>query len=63
MKSEKTVQDFFTVAEVAARFRVSPRTVWKWISDTKELPVHRFGRGVRISHHDLGMFERNRREV
>jgi len=62
MKSEKLIQDFFTVAEVADRTRVSQRTVRQWIAD-KLLPIHRFGHRIRISARDMEWFERSRREA
>ena len=46
---------FFTIAEVAERLNVCERTVRRWIAFGL-LPVHRFGRTVRISEADLAAF-------
>lgn len=44
--------EFLTIPEVAKRLRIKPRTVHRRIAE-KRLPVHRFGRAVRISVKDL----------
>jgi excisionase family DNA binding protein len=44
-----------TVAEVAERCRVDPKTVRRWIA-TKQLPAHRLGRVWRVSERDLRRF-------
>jgi excisionase family DNA binding protein len=46
---------FLTIREVAERLNVATRTVRRWI-DLGLLPVHRFGRTVRISGSDLAAF-------
>ena len=46
---------FFTIAEVAERVHVAPRTVRRWIERT-DLVVHRIGGVVRIAEHDLRAF-------
>jgi excisionase family DNA binding protein len=46
---------FLTVVEVADRLGVSPKHVRRAI-DRGELPVHRFGRAVRIAPEDLERF-------
>ena len=46
---------FFTVLEVAERLGVSERTIRRWIA-AGILPVHRFGRLVRVSETDLAAF-------
>lgn len=51
----RPTEHFFTPAEVATRFRLSLRTIRRWIA-TEELPVMRFGRAVRISESDLARF-------
>ena len=48
----KLEQTFLTVAETAERLNVSTRTVRRFIT-TGGLPVHRFGRSVRISETDF----------
>jgi excisionase family DNA binding protein len=52
---------FFTVKQVAAELQVSTRTVWRWIDDG-ELPIHRFGRAVRIALTDYEAFLALRRQ-
>jgi excisionase family DNA binding protein len=44
-----------TVAQVAERCQVSPRSVRRWIDDG-QLPVLRLGRSVRVSDGDLATF-------
>ena len=51
----KNVPKFFTIEQVAERLDVSPRTVRRWIT-AGALPVHRFGRLVRVSETDLAAF-------
>jgi excisionase family DNA binding protein len=46
---------FVTVLDVAERLGVSERTIRRWIA-AGILPVHRFGRAVRISEIDLAAF-------
>jgi excisionase family DNA binding protein len=46
---------FFTVADVAVRLNVCERTIRRWIA-AGTLPVHRFGRLVRVSETDLVAF-------
>lgn len=51
-----------TVAMVADRLAVSPKTVRRWV-EAGELRSHRLGRAVRIGEADLQQFlEENRRE-
>jgi excisionase family DNA binding protein len=47
--------EFLTIPEVAARLRVSPRTVHRWLAD-QQLAAHQFGRAVRIATADLARF-------
>lgn len=47
--------DFVTVAEAAARLRVCPRSIHRWIA-SKDLRVHRLGRRIRIAEADLQAF-------
>ncbi len=54
---EKT---FDSVKELAQRWDVSERTVRRLIA-AGDLPVHRIGRQVRISHDDSVSYERRRR--
>jgi excisionase family DNA binding protein len=51
---------FVTVAAIAQRLNVSPRTVHRWIANG-ELVVHRIGRLVRVSETDLKAFLANHR--
>ena len=53
--STKAMARFYTVAQVADLLEVSTRTVRRWIADG-DLPVHRFGRAVRIEETDLRAF-------
>jgi excisionase family DNA binding protein len=46
---------FFTIAQVADRFQVSPRTVRRWIAND-DLVAHHFGTAVRIADRDLAAF-------
>lgn len=46
---------FFTIAEVAERLAVSPRTVRRWIR-SGDLVAHRFRGAVRIAESDLRAF-------
>lgn len=57
-----TVPPLFSIPEVAACLKVSPKTVRRWI-EHGELPVHRLGRQIRISEPDLAAFVRARREA
>jgi len=51
----------YTVADVAARFKVSVRTVRRWITE-KKLKAHKLGRpgapkaGIRISESEIQRF-------
>ena len=51
-RQAKLEQKFLTVAETAERLNVSTRTVQRFIA-TGGLPVHRFGRSVRIGETDF----------
>src|SRR4051812_46620963 len=51
---------FLTIPDVAELFKVSTKTVRRWIEDD-ELVVHRFNRQLRISERDLSIFIRLRR--
>lgn len=44
---DPSTHDYLTISEVAARFRVSERTVRRWIANG-EIPAVRKGRSVRI---------------
>ncbi|WP_371929779.1 MULTISPECIES: helix-turn-helix domain-containing protein [Brevundimonas] len=49
-----------TKAEVSQRLQVSIKTIERWMA-SGELPVHRFGKSVRISAADYRVFvERGR---
>ena len=47
------VEHFFTIAEVAAMFRVSGRTVRRWIKDGAIKKAAWPGRGVRIGSREI----------
>jgi excisionase family DNA binding protein len=51
----RSVTKLRTIDEVADLFNVSPRTVRRLIG-TGAMPVHRFGRVVRISDADIAAF-------
>ncbi len=51
----------YSVTETAKLLKVSPRTVRRWI-EKGHLPVHRFGRAIRITDSDLVTFIRQHRE-
>lgn len=53
---------FRSVAGTAHHCDVSEKTVRRWIA-AGDLPVHRFGRALRISEKDLEMFIRTRRDA
>lgn len=52
---------WFSVKDVAARLKVSERTIRRWIA-CGQLRVHRFGRLVRIAKAELEDFERRSRQ-
>jgi excisionase family DNA binding protein len=51
---------FFTIDNVAELLSLSSRSVRRLIAD-HQLPVHRFGRAVRVAEDDLRIFIANRR--
>ena len=55
----KTQQMFFSVDQLSRRYGVSARQVRRWIDDGA-LPVHRFGKLVRVSMKDAVVFEAQR---
>jgi excisionase family DNA binding protein len=46
------IEALLTVDEVAARLRVKPATIRKWVH-MRMIPVVRLGRAVRFSPHEL----------
>jgi excisionase family DNA binding protein len=56
-----SLEQFFTVKEVAEICRVSTKTVHRWI-DRGQLVKHRFGRQLRIASTDLEVFVKLRRK-
>jgi excisionase family DNA binding protein len=48
----------YTVAEIAARYRVKPRTVRGWIADDK-MSARRIGRLLRIPQSAVDAFDKN----
>lgn len=57
MTSKPDVEIWFSVKDVAARLKVSVRSIYRWIS-CGQLHAHHFGRAVRISKSELEAFER-----
>lgn len=57
MGTTREHERWYLVKEVAARLKVSERSVRRWIAEGR-LHSHRFGRAVRISEEDLRKFER-----
>ncbi len=55
-------QPMLSVSKVAVELGVCERSVRRWIA-SEELPVHRFGRSIRIARSDLEAFKRARRSV
>jgi excisionase family DNA binding protein len=51
-----TAPAFLTVKELADRWKLSTRSVWRLIADGR-LRVHRIGRLVRIALADIVLFE------
>jgi excisionase family DNA binding protein len=51
---------FFTIAEIAKRWRCSERKVRRSVTNG-DLVVHRFGALLRVSWHDLRTYERANR--
>ena len=63
--ASRTLEEVYTVREVAQNLKVSERTVRNWI-DSGELPAFPIGkRGYRISKADLQVFidERKKRNL
>ena len=56
----KKLPSLYTIKDVAAYAKVSPKTVRRWI-DAKELPAYRLGRAIRISEEDLRAFADKKR--
>ena len=54
------LKDFYTVADLAARWEISARTVHRIIA-SGSLKTHQIGVKKRVSHDDLVAFERSRR--
>lgn len=59
---KKNETRYYTVPEIAERWLSSERHVRRVIS-SGTLPVHRFGRLVRVSDTDLTIYERLNREA
>ncbi len=47
--------ELYSVAETAKLLKVNPKTVRRWI-ENGDLTVHRFGRQIRITEHDIVSF-------
>lgn len=56
ISQHKQLREFFTVKELAERWRLSERHVRR-ITDAGELPIHRMGRSVRISADNVLLYE------
>jgi excisionase family DNA binding protein len=56
MNSSSNIPTFLTVNELAARWKMSVRNMRRLIA-RGDLPVHRFGRLIRISLKDVVVFE------
>ena len=46
---------FYTVEELASKFKVSPHTIYEYIRSGR-LPAKRFGRQYQISQHGIESF-------
>lgn len=58
--------DWLTIPEVAARYRISPRTAYRWAESGRALRVLRTGptgRGVRVHAGDLDRWELAQRQT
>ena len=51
-----------TVADVAKKLNVTPKTVQRWITE-KRLPAYQFGREYRIKEEDFNMFVESSKTV
>lgn len=51
-----------TVAEVAKKLNVTPKTVQRWITE-KRLPAYQFGREYRIKEEDFNTFVESSKTV
>ena len=61
-KTSRSASGFSKVRQVAEKTQYSERQVRRWIADG-DLPVHRFGRSIRVSDEDLEVFIASRRRV
>lgn len=59
--TSRSASRMLTIADVAAHLQLSIKSVRRLI-DRQALPVHRFGRQVRIAPHDLAAFIHHSRE-
>ena len=57
-----TLPPLFSIPEVAAWFKVSQKTVRRWI-ERGDLTTHKIGRQIRITEPDLLTFLRLRRQA
>ena len=51
-----------TVADVAKKLNVTPKTVQRWITE-KRLPAYQFGREYRIKEEDFATFVESSKTV
>jgi excisionase family DNA binding protein len=59
-KARETLPVFYSVERAAQQLDVSPKSIRRWIA-SGDLPVHRFGRSIRIAEADLVAFVKTRR--
>ncbi len=57
-----TLPPLFSIPEVAAWLKVSPKTVRRWIR-RGDLTAHKIGRQIRVTEPDLLTFLRLRRQA
>lgn len=61
MKEPSTTVELFTVKEVAAKFRVKPRTVYRWLKAGRMSAITTPGGHLRISGEEV--FQEFQRQV
>lgn len=58
----KTMSEYYTCDEIAAKYKVQKLTIYSWIKN-KKLGALKLGREYRISQDDLDTFENNCRTI
>jgi excisionase family DNA binding protein len=61
-RTPETLPVFYSVDQTARQLGVSAKTIRRWIT-SRALPVHRFGRSIRIADFDLMVFVKVRRSA